>query len=250
MSNQHLIHLPTQPTLSSLLENLLSVKFNDLPRGGPSLSVPQAESRADELIDITVRFPDDAEVPFPFQGRSLRTKVSRRPDVLLLRPDERPLALWENRPIWAVSQGTAVKHFRSSLSLPVVPANGSLHDVLNEYRFLEMIPLLHWLRAIGVDSPSDSSTLRACFIFDDPNLHWPRYGFVDYAELAKRAQKENYHVAFATIPLDTWFTHQETAAIFRNNRQRLSLLVHGNDHTKAELARPCAEAERTFLLKQ
>jgi hypothetical protein len=218
----------------------------------PSLSVPRGEPAASdgELIEITVRFSDDVDVPLPFRGRSLRTKAAAQPDAFRLNPDERPLAYCDLGPVWALSEREGAKQFRSAFALPVLPADGSLKDVLNGQRFLEMLPLVHWLREICASSLEGSLPLRACFIFDDPNLHWPRYGFVDYQQLATQAEKENYHVSFATIPLDTWFTHRGTAKIFRNQHHRLSLLVHGNNHTKRELARPYAEAERIFLLKQ
>ncbi len=100
-----------------------------------------------------------------------------------------------------------------ALSVRVSPyqlsPEGSLQDVLSGNRFLEILPLLQWLREIcGHAFSVNPSPPKACFIFDDPNLHWPRYGYVDYRQLAEQAQIENYHVAFATIPLDTWFTHR------------------------------------------
>jgi hypothetical protein len=281
MSNRYLIHTPDEAqsrrwaALLSILEDLLPVKFSYSRQSQPeysgelitanvagaaqcdgasvsSLSVPpsETESRGGKLIEIAVRFSDDADVPFPFRGRSLRTKVYGQPNILSLSPDERALATCENGPIWAFSKGAAAKHFRSAFSLPVLPGDGSMQDVLNGIRFLEMVPFLHWLREICASSPDSSSPLKACFIFDDPNLHWPRYGFVDYRQLAAQAEKENYHVSFATIPLDTWFTHRGAAEIFHNQHHRLSLLVHGNNHTKRELARPYTEVERIGLLRQ
>jgi hypothetical protein len=281
MSNLHLIHTPDEAesercsALLSILEVLLPVKFSCsqethrefsgelITLNGAaaarrsrtdvsSFSTPRSEpvSREGELLEIAVRFSDEANVPFPFRGRSLRTQISGRPDILSLTPGEKPLATCELGPVWAFSEGESAKHFRSGFALPVLPADGSLMDVLSGRRFLEMLPLLHWLRQISASSPHSSSPLKASFIFDDPNLHWPRYGFVDYRQLATHAEKENYHVSFATIPLDTWFTHRGAAEIFRNQRNRLSLLVHGNNHTKRELARPYTEAERIFLLRQ
>jgi hypothetical protein len=281
MSNLHLIHTPDEgegqrwSALLSILEDLWPVKFScseesqressgeliianvegAARRSGArvsSLSMPRSEpvSSEGELLEIAVRFSDEPSVPFPFRGRSLRTQVSGRPNILSLTPDEQALATCELGPVWAFSEGEDANHFRSGFALPVLPADGSLLDVLSGRRFLEMLPLLHWLREMCASSPYSSSPLKACFIFDDPNLHWPRYGFVDYRQLATHAEKENYHVSFATIPLDTWFTHRDAAEIFRNQRNRLSLLVHGNNHTKRELARPYTEAERIFLLKQ
>ena len=133
----------------------------------------------------------------------------------------------------------SVKHFRSAFPLPVVPATGCLQDVLNGQCFLGMLPLFHWLREVCKNDKYEGPALRACFIIDDPNLHWPRYGFVDYQEIATHAAKENYHVSFATIPLDAWFTHKGTAEAFPGcSSNRLSLGVHGNDHIKTGTCPP------------
>jgi hypothetical protein len=264
------------PALLAVVEDLFPVRFSfalgcevgiageiltasvcQTPKGAgmsvPSLNVPPpCENTPDksELIEIAVRFLDDPDIPFPFRGRALRTKVSAQPNALAtLSPRERVLATCESGPVWVVSENEGVKHFRSAFSLPVLPPDGGLQDVLNGRRFLEVLPLLHWLREVCSSRSEDAPALRACFIFDDPNLHWPRYGFVDYQHLAIRAEKENYHVAFATIPFDTWFTHNGTATIFRKHQSRLSLLVHGNNHTKRELAQAFSESERLFLLK-
>jgi len=115
---------------------------------------------------------------------------------------------------------------------------------------MPMLVLLQFVREVTASTAYQDAPLRASFIIDDPNLHWPRYGFVDYRELITHAQKENYHVSFATIPLDTWFTHAATADIFRTNSRWLSLLIHGNDHAKQELALNYSDAARKGLLQQ
>jgi hypothetical protein len=126
---------------------------------------------------------------------------------------------------------------QSAFPIPAIAENGNLHDVLKGERFLEMLPLIYWLRARCAENAYEGPPLRACLMFDDPNLHWPRYGFVDFGQVAAHAALMNYHVSFATIPLDAWFTHSATAELFRTQTDRLSLLVHGNNHTKRELAR-------------
>jgi hypothetical protein len=261
--------------LLSILENLLPVKFSFSEETDPkstdeilfrlsgepgatseasvgSFSLPKDGPISGESAPagIIIQFSDDPEVPFPFRGRSVRTQATWLRSVLSLSLNEKLLASCEFGPVWTLSEDNGVKHFRSAFALPVIPENGSLRDALNERRFIEMIPMVHWLRQICAGDVKEASSLNACFIFDDPNLHWPSYGFADYRELAVRAEKENYHVSFATIPLDTWFTHRETANIFRNNPKRLSLLIHGNDHTKQELAQSYSEPERMFLLRQ
>jgi hypothetical protein len=71
-------------------------------------------------------------------------------------------------------------------------------------------------------------------MFDDPNLHWGSYGFIDFAKLARHARESNYHAAFAMVPLDAWFVHSGAATLLQQNEAYLSLLMHGNNHAKAE----------------
>ena len=66
---------------------------------------------------------------------------------------------------------------------------------------------------------------KACFVFDDPNLHWWSYGYLDYRELAAHAEAHDYRVTAATIPLDQWYIHRATA---RSSRGRISRLVRGS----------------------
>ena len=223
--------------------NRITVSSFEAPRGDSS-------SCNSALADIPIEFSDEPDVPFPFRGRSFRTKVAVAPRILSLSRKQKALARSEGAPVWTLSGDADVKHFRSGFALPQVPLNGNLQDVLNGDRFMELLPLLHWIRAICAGTEYEGPPLRASFIFDDPNLHWPRYGFVDFRQIAAHAARENYHVSFATIPLDTWFTHKATAELFRTNTDRLSLAIHGNDHTNGELARNYTQSARVCLLKQ
>lgn len=218
----------------------------------PRLTLPAEVSGAstNALTLLTVRFTDDSNVPYPFRSRSIRCKVCTEPRPLSPSSRERVLASTEAGPVWTVAIGNGVKQFRSAFPLPGIGSHGNLRDVLNGERFLEILPLLHFLNEDGIAGEYQGPPLRACFMFDDPNLHWPRYGFVDFREIAAHATTENYHVSFATIPLDTWFTHARTAELFRTSRDRLSLLVHGNNHTKRELAREYTPDEGVALLGQ
>jgi hypothetical protein len=67
-------------------------------------------------------------------------------------------------------------------------------------------------------------------------LHSTRYGWIDYGQLASHAAAHRYHAAIATVPLDAWFSSKKSAAIFKNHPEHISLLFHGNDHLKNELA--------------
>jgi hypothetical protein len=125
-----------------------------------------------------------------------------------------------------------------------------LRERIREGRFLALTALIHFARAVCGSSGWASPPVRACFLFDDPNLHRPAYGYVRYHDLLEEADRHDYHVAFAMVPLDGWYTHRATARLFRERSDRLSLLVHGNNHTHKELGRPASTAERRALLAQ
>jgi len=217
-----------------------------------SFSVPPVDDAADARRDrrIDVVFADDAEVPLPFRGRTVATRVTACEPLLALGADESVLATCQQGPVWSMRRAGRVKHFRSGLPLPSFTPTDNFNDVFNGEHFLELLPLLHFLREIGEHRAYQHAPLRAAYIIDDPNLHWPRYGFVDYARIALHAQRENYHVCFATIPIDSWFTHAGTARLFRQNSRWLSLSVHGNNHAKNELARAYTQSDREALFRQ
>lgn len=219
--------------------------------GVPRLSVesrdPHAPGEA-RLAETEVTFADAPEVPQPFRGRRVRTNLPADTRFLAAHGNEQVLAACRQGPLWTLSEAAGAKLFRSGLPLPRLADTQTFSDVFSGERFLEMLPLLHFLREMGAGRRAPP--LRAAYIIDDPNLHWSSYGCVDYREIATHALRENYHVAFATIPLDTWFTHIATADLFRSHAQHLSLLVHGNNHAKEELAGHYSPAARDSLLRQ
>ena len=77
-----------------------------------------------------------------------------------------------------------------------------MRDLLRPGRFLELLPLAHFLQMVTDAVPTE---LRACFVIDDPNLHALRYGHISYPALAQHAEEHGYHAAMAMIPLDAWF---------------------------------------------
>lgn len=213
-------------------------------------SQPDKGAAQQQSKSVQVTFADLSEVPFPFRGLSLSAGVMGPVCVLSPVKGERVLASTEAGPVWTVVGDGSESRFRCGFTLPAVEPDENLHDVLNGNRFIELIPLLHFLRSLCADQINDGPALRACFMFDDPNLHWPSYGHVDYRQIVAQAERENYHVSFATVPLDGWFTHRTTADLFRQHSDRISLLVHGNNHTHRELAQDLGEFGRKELLGQ
>jgi hypothetical protein len=139
---------------------------------------------------------------------------------------------------------------RVTLAPEELEPDQSLRDLLAPGRWLSLLPFVHFLREVVGDCDWRTPMTRASFVIDDANLHWPSYGYVRFAELARTAEESNFHVAIATIPLDAWFVHQGVARLFRDYDRVLSLLIHGNDHTREELARPLSERQAHALLAQ
>jgi hypothetical protein len=109
-------------------------------------------------------------------------------------------------------------------------------------RFLPFLALLHFIRGLTRDSNFEGPPPRASIVMDDPNLHRPRYGYLDFAEVAGDAERHDYHVAMAMVPLDGWMSARSAVRIFKDHAARLSILMHGNNHSRGELGRPESEA--------
>jgi hypothetical protein len=197
-----------------------------------------------------VEFASDAQVPLPFRGQRLVLKLPTQLQCLILQRGERALATMSDGVLWSVMETATQTIYRTAMALDSAEGIDSVVARADGDGILDWVPLLHFLSQANGLRQFEPPPLRACFIIDDPNLHWTRYGFVDYREIAADAARENYHVAFATIPLDAWFTHRASAEIFRRHRQGLSLLVHGNNHGKEELARVPNPKAGAMLLRQ
>lgn len=157
------------------------------------------------------------------------------------------------RPLWVKRFDGRKRVDEVALAPPDIQPGEALRDHLVPGRFIALLPIVHFLREIE-DSRNLSlwrpPKLRATFVLDDPNLHWRSYGALKYNRLARSATDVQYHVTIATIPVDAWFTHEETARIFRNHAKHLSLTVHGNDHRRDELAQLRSEAQARAVLAQ
>jgi len=186
----------------------------------------------------TIRFSRSAALDPVLRGQNLRDSVT--PLRLTTRPDSgaEVLGFKGADPVWI--RATLEKGILDvvAYSLPMLDGAVYLFQHFRPNCFMALLPLLHFIREVAGDSTWQRPPLRACFMFDDPNLHWRSFGHINYRDLVESAKRHHYHVSFATIPLDAWFIHQPTAELFREHASRISLLIHGNDHTARELARP------------
>jgi hypothetical protein len=134
-------------------------------------------------------------------------------------------------------------------TLPELGEEEILRDHLAGHA-VTLVALIQFLREVSADAAYAPPPLRAAFLFDDPNLRWRTYGFIDYGKLLRDAEEHGYHASMAMVPLDNRFAHGETIDLFRRNPERLSLVFHGNDHSSRELLRPRSEASALALAAQ
>jgi hypothetical protein len=163
-------------------------------------------------------------------------------------PTARVLAEGPAGPAWALFERQAPVHVVRS-SLPELGPEANLRDLLPE-RALALLALTQFLRTASEGVALAEPPLRAAFLFDDPNLRWPTYGFIDYHRLLEHAEAHGYHAAMAMVPLDGRLQHRATVELFRRNRDRLSLVFHGNNHVGQELMRAEDEAGALRLAAQ
>ena len=189
---------------------------------------------------------DAEEVPRPFRGRTIRdSAVGVLPADIAGRSQSVLAQSGGGHPVWV---RLSAFDFAASAATEV-RANETLRNRFRPGQFSDLLPLLAFIRRYS-EADWIGPQGSASFVIDDPNLHAVRYGFVHYENLARNADANRYHVAFATIPLDMWWASKKAVRIFRESSDVLSLLVHGNDHVYHELDRTQSDRERTAFLTQ
>jgi hypothetical protein len=146
------------------------------------------------------------------------------------------LATYDGRPMWISHDDAGARRDVAAVAPDELGPGDTLRNHLRAGSFLELLPVVHFLRQVTGYWSWNRPRQRATFLFDDPNLHWPSYGFLRFAELANHARRHGHHVGIATVPLDAWFVHPKAARIARESGTHLSFNVHGNDHVYRELA--------------
>ncbi|HEY6758598.1 MAG TPA: hypothetical protein VI318_03875, partial [Baekduia sp.] len=141
----------------------------------------------------------------------------------------------DGRALWATSSPDGLRRDRVAVLPAELGPAEALRERLIPGRSLALLAVATLLREVTAARSWSLPAPRAAFVLDDPNLHWPTYGHVDYESLRAHAAEHHHHVAIATVPLDGWLVHRRAARAFRDGARELSLCVHGNDHTGPEL---------------
>jgi hypothetical protein len=152
--------------------------------------------------------------------------------------------------VWRHAVVEGLRADASTLAPEELGPEEPLRDRLRAGRFLALLPILELLRAVTGERAWAAPGRRAAIILDDPNLRRPSYGHLDYGAVVPHARRHGYHLAVAMIPLDAGWTHPAAVRAFRDGGDVLSLLVHGNDHLRGELARPGGGGEAAAVVGQ
>jgi len=103
--------------------------------------------------------------------------------------------------------------------------------------FSRLMPLMMFLRGAFGAALWHNDQPRACLIIDDPLLK-SRYGFLDYHRLMESMRRRRFTTSIAFIPLNYRRSRSDVAAFVTSESEaaRLSVSVHGCDHTDGEFA--------------
>jgi hypothetical protein len=201
-----------------------------------------------EIAKIQVRFSDSKHAPWPFRNRAFENSFASPPCPIIPRSGYESISSVDGACIWAIDKTSGHYRYEVGTALPQIPEGGPLFKWFKGYNFIEFLPLVDFLRNITGISEYRPPRQTACVMIDDPNLHSPGYGFIKFKDIAEHARSNNYHVAFAAIPLDLYYANKEAVRIFRTAHDRLSLLIHGNNHLANELGRDYDHGYRISLI--
>jgi hypothetical protein len=244
------------------LDGVIAIGAGDpiLSRGLPCLHAVGEEPRAGgSRRSLALRH--HAALARPLRGARLGDGHARALEPEMLGGHEVVLATLDGLPAWAFARdgallghsvpplGAAPRH-RVSCAPAELHEGEALRERLGPGRCLALLALAHFLGDLTAGPRRELPPLRAAFVIDDPNLHWPSYGHLDYAELLRHARAHGYHLAVAMAPLDGWLAHPRAVRLFREGSAELSVCVHGNDHDGPELGRPRSKAESLALVAQ
>ncbi|HXP36414.1 MAG TPA: hypothetical protein VN817_01495 [Solirubrobacteraceae bacterium] len=217
----------------------------------PSAAIPQLSMLGEEGARGAPRpleLADDPALARALRGAKL-SDAWAAPGERGLEPTDRDVVLARlgGAPAWVLAPGLAAHH--RVVCAPVELEQGeALRERLQAGRCLALLALVQFLR--DLDPRFEPARPRAAFVIDDPNLHWPSYGHIRYAELLRHAREHGYHLAIAMTPLDGWLAHPRAVRVFREGAAHLSICIHGNDHDGPELGREVSWPENLARASQ
>lgn len=225
-----------------------ATSVTELARRGVQCLLMGPSGPSESSRRIEVRFGSPSLLDNRLWNRTLHEEAVAAPP-LAAREGDVVVATGPDGPLWVCRRvGPGVMQHVARAPVELAPGD-RLKDHLRAGRFLSLLPVVHFLRdTLGGPSWSPPPR-RASLVVDDPNLHWPSYGYLRYPELAAHVARHGYHLGIAMVPVDAAFAHPAAVATLRSN-VGLSLVVHGNDHRKFELTQPRSSEAALALAAQ
>jgi hypothetical protein len=120
----------------------------------------------------------------------------------------------------------------------------------DDHSILRLLPFLIFLRYACDEMCWHSSKHFANLTIDDPWLTEP-YGYLNFRELLGQMKAHNFHTTIGFIPWNYDRSTQQVVDLFKNNPDRYSICIHGNNHDHREFinyAPKMSESSKAKLL--
>lgn len=160
------------------------------------------------------------------------------------------IATRNGTPVWLRRRTADADTTIVAWSLPAFGPEDHVYEHFQPGKFLRLLPLLQFLRNLTRQEGWQAPPTTACLLVDDPSLYSTAYGHLDFYRLAAAARQFDFYASIGMVPLSSWWISRRVIALFQANAPRLSLLIHGNNHTYKELANPSLRGDNLALLAQ
>jgi hypothetical protein len=145
-----------------------------------------------------------------------------------------PLLFAEGRPVFLRTEAGPFKDLFLWATTEIADVRTPIsRETAPECFYRSLLPAMIFLKSCFGSSCWHNPNLRARLIIDDPPLH-PQYGFLRYDALLESMQRVPYATSIAFIPWNYRRSRKAVADLFLASKNRLSLCVHGCDHTNRE----------------
>ena len=134
----------------------------------------------------------------------------------------------------SISRGGVRFFLNAPADIIAINAPARKYFDVKEY-FCSAVPIVMYLKWAFADICWTSTETRGCLIVDDPLLK-PRYGFLRFSDTLELMDSHNFTTTIAFIPWNWRRTNGQTVRQFKKRSDRLSLCVHGCDHSAGEFA--------------
>lgn len=145
-----------------------------------------------------------------------------------------PLVTIEGMPFWVVVEKNGCKAFLLACSA-IADIQEEISNIDAASYFSRLLPAAMFLRSAFKNRCWHSTHRFGNFIIDDPPLK-RSYGYLNYRDLVSKMDTCEFTSTIAFIPWNYRRTDNEVTQLFRERPDRLSLCVHGCDHTAAEFS--------------